>query len=229
MISTKLEYVFTHIYDNYLWSSTNKESRSGSDSNRQDTLNIQNDLNVFIKKYDIKRFVDAPCGDFNWMCNVFPIKGVEYFGIDIIGKCIKQLKLKYNDNNVNFLHDDFTHKNFVFPKNADMLFCRNCLFHLSFHNINQFFENFKKSDIKYLFLTSHIREDVVNVDVVDGGFRYMNLFKFPFDFPNDYLDVIYEKEKANSKTPRNVLYLFSRKMVLKGIGNFQKNLEMVIL
>ena len=43
------------------------ETYSGPGSLLQNTGNLINELNIFIKEYNIKSIVDIPCGDFNYM------------------------------------------------------------------------------------------------------------------------------------------------------------------
>ena len=83
----------------------------------------------------IKRFVDAPCGDFNWMRLVVKEIELDYTGLDIVPSVIETNVKKFSDVNTNFAvlnicEDDI-------PA-CDMIMVRDCLFHLSFEDINKF-------------------------------------------------------------------------------------------
>jgi hypothetical protein len=59
---------FTQIYDKNLWRSY--ETRSGEGSEIHYTRKLRSWLIKKILTLKIKNFVDAPCGDFNWMKEV---------------------------------------------------------------------------------------------------------------------------------------------------------------
>ena len=61
---------FAEIYKNNFWSS--RESLSGEGSEVAQTELIRNWLIKNITKLNIKNFVDAACGDYNWMKIVVP-------------------------------------------------------------------------------------------------------------------------------------------------------------
>jgi hypothetical protein len=60
---------------------------------------------------------------------------------------------------------------------------RDCLFHLSFENINKFLANLRRTNYKYLLTSTHIIEqDFNNSDIITGDFRFIDLFSDPFNF-----------------------------------------------
>jgi len=86
------EKIFTRFYKYNYWGS--KESRSGFGSSFSSTENIRRNLPSLFKDYGIKKVLDAPCGDFNWMRHVVPISGIQYIGGDIVESlvCLNQRK-----------------------------------------------------------------------------------------------------------------------------------------
>ena len=53
---------------------------------------------------------------------------------------------------------------------------RDCLFHLSFDDINQTLKNISRVDYKFLITTSHMTdEDYVNSDIKSGDFRWLDI------------------------------------------------------
>ncbi|MCY4208388.1 MAG: hypothetical protein OXD29_10625 [Roseovarius sp.] len=87
------EEVFTRIYKRNLWNS--KESRSGPGSELQATKNLRHALPGLIKQYSVDRFLDVPCGDFNWMQHVLPGLHVDYIGGDIVAPLIMNNQNKW--------------------------------------------------------------------------------------------------------------------------------------
>ncbi|MDR0556590.1 MAG: class I SAM-dependent methyltransferase, partial [Treponema sp.] len=121
--------VFTIIYNNNLWGS--EESRSGEGSCVNTTKIIRKMLPVLWKEYDIKTFLDVPCGDYNWMKEVKK-DNIIYIGGDIVNELIEQNNQKYKTGNVSFRVLDITKD--VLPT-VDMIFCKDCLQHLSYEDV----------------------------------------------------------------------------------------------
>lgn len=184
---------FLKIYKENLWSS--KESASGAGSEVASTLTLRKWLILNIKKLKIKSFVDAPCGDFNWMKLVIPEVDINYIGLDIVDDLISKNKFKFESEKVNFKIANIC-KNEL--PSCDIIMVRDCLFHLSYYDINQFLINLSKTNYKYLLTTTHIVEnEFENSNITTGDFRIIDLFREPFDFDsklvkdrvNDFIDV----------------------------------------
>ncbi len=174
--------IFAGIYERNIWK--NAESISGHGSTLEYTESVRSALPVIFAKLNICGIVDAPCGDFNWMRRV-PLEGIQYCGIDIVPRLITENNSRYGSGNIRFICADISHT--IFP-DADLLFCRDCLFHLSFSDIRSFLQSFAESKIRYLMTTTHRNPyRFKNYDIVTGDFRVIDLFKPPFGFPHDVL------------------------------------------
>ena len=175
-----LEQKFTEVYKTNIWKG--KETVSGTGSDIENTLILQEKLIELIDSLDVKILIDAACGTLNWQKYMLPklVKVKKYIGIDIVAEIIKENTNKYGNSNMIFQHKNII--NSYLPK-GDLLLCRDCLVHLSFENIFSFLENFKKSKISYLLLTTFTNENRVNTDVVvnKGTWRPLNFQKSPFN------------------------------------------------
>jgi 2-polyprenyl-3-methyl-5-hydroxy-6-metoxy-1,4-benzoquinol methylase len=172
-LSLSTKEAFTYIYKNNLWASA--ESRSGEGSHIKTTKKLRDALPELWKKYSIKTFLDAPCGDYNWMKEINK-DGIEYSGIDIVEELIDNNK-RYESKNVSFKTLDITTDEL--PR-VDMILCKDCLQHLSFKNVHKVLNNFKKSGSKYLLATSYSLTKE-NKDIKNGGYAPLNLFIEPFN------------------------------------------------
>jgi SAM-dependent methyltransferase len=168
--------VFTSIYKDNAWGSD--ESVSGGGSHINSTKIIREKLPVLWQKFEIKTFLDVPCGDYNWMKEVDK-QNIVYIGGDIVCELIEQNNLKYQDKNISFKVIDITKD--ILPT-VDMIFCKDCLQHLSDENTFKALRNFKKSGSKYLLTTSYPLT-LSNWDIIDGHYRALNLRIKPYKFP----------------------------------------------
>ena len=165
-------------------------------------------------KYKVEKFVDAACGDFNWMRLVIPKLDIKYEGIDIVDKVIEENNLKYSNNKINFLTKDICKD--PLP-NCDMLMIRDCLFHLSFSDINNLLKNLKKTDYKFLLTTTHILEgNHNNKDIISGDFRLINIFSEPFNF---------KQNRILDRCQDSILNFAPREMVLISKEDIPENLS----
>jgi hypothetical protein len=180
----KIKQIFTYYYLHNAWA--NPESVSGIGSTIAYTETIRRELPVLLEKYQIKRFLDAPCGDYNWMQIMRKPSGMEYIGGDIVEELIVQNQQKYGDQNTSFIPLDITTD--PLPP-SDMWMCRDCLLHLSYEDIFKTLANFLHSDVKYL-LTSVHTACTVNKDIETGDARLIHLELPPFGLcrPIEYID-----------------------------------------
>jgi hypothetical protein len=192
---------FSYIHSKNLWNSA--ESRSGPGSTIQETAVIREKLPKLVAKYAIKRFIDIPCGDLNWIKSVE--LGVEhYFGGDIVAEVISANKLKYENKMSTF---DVVNLIETPLPDGDLLLCRDCLVHLSYENINKFLANLHASKIRYL-LTTTFTSHKSNMDIYTGNWRAINLEIEPFCFPKPLEIVIENSTKQNSNDKDKSLALW---------------------
>ena len=169
---------FSEIYKNNFWSSS--ESGSGEGSEIFYTEPLRKWLIENIEFLEIKTFVDAPCGDFNWMKLVLPKVNVNYIGLDIVQSVINKNKINYAADNIKFEISNICEDRLP---DCDLIMVRDCLFHLSYEDINRFLTNLSNTNYKYLLTTTHtVEKDFKNSNITTGDFRLINLFGPPFSF-----------------------------------------------
>lgn len=173
--------IFTEIAENQLWEE--QESISGPGSSLTQTGEIIRQLPAILAQFQIQTMLDAPCGDFNWMKEV-DLGAVQYTGGDIVEKIVERNQARYAQPHrafrvLDLMHDDLgTH---------DLLFCRDCLVHLSFADIQKVLSNLAKSNITWLMTTTFPNQHS-NADIPTGGWRTLNFQIAPFHFPEpDFL------------------------------------------
>ena len=169
---------FNLIHANNYWES--KESISGNGSEIHYTEKLRNWMINVLPEYQIKRLTDAPCGDFNWMKLVVSEIEIEYQGFDIVDSLIKNNNALYRSDKVQFDIANICEDKLP---DCDLLMVRDCLFHLSYSDINKFLKNIANVNYKYLLTTTHMLDKkFVNKDIKSANFRLIDLFKEPFNF-----------------------------------------------
>lgn len=162
--------------------------RSGWGSSLPRTQNLRNALPGIFDRYNVKHFFDAPCGDWFWMQHV-DLTGMAYTGADISNSVIEQNKATFTAPNLRFEHFDITSD--PLPA-ADMMMCRECLFHLKWYLRWDFFANFVKADIPYLMMNiCHVKQNKRLMR--SGGYKPFNPMLDPFLFPEP-LEIFVENE-----------------------------------
>jgi hypothetical protein len=167
--------IFQHHYTANLWGS--EESVSGPGSTIEYTENIRQEIPKLVSDLNIKVILDAPCGDFNWFRMITWKEPITYIGADVVEPLIKRNQELYATQNRKFIHLDITSD--PLPQ-SDIWLCRDCLFHLSNHDILLVLQNFFRSNIPYLLTSTHSNSE--NEDISTGSFRLLNLQKPPFNF-----------------------------------------------
>jgi hypothetical protein len=154
---------------------------SGGGSTLEYTANVRKHLPIVFDQFDIKTFLDAPCGSLEWMKTVLlEVPKLNYIGADIVEVIVNHHNETYKAHgNRNFVQLDITDD--ALPS-ADMWMVRDCFFHLSHALTFLALKNFLNSDIKYILTTSHF-DNNHNSDIIPGGFGLLNLFIAPFNFP----------------------------------------------
>lgn len=167
---------FAHIYQTNLWGSD--ESISGSGSAVDQTRAIRAQLPVLLRELKVASMLDLPCGDFGWMREV-DLSGVEYWGGDIVADLVARHEGDFGGTGRRFAVLDLTRDSL--PE-VDLVFCRDCLVHLSFKHIWDAISNLKASGSRWL-LTTTFPDHLENCDIDDGDWRLLNLERAPFRFP----------------------------------------------
>lgn len=198
---------FTHINESKHWKS--EESVSGEGSELAATQALIKGLNNLIKDLNIKSILDIPCGDFNWMQHV-DLSGVAYTGADIVERLIEANNVTYATKNMAFKILDLTKDSLPY---ADLLFCRDCLVHLSYKDIYKALINIKKSKSKYVLTTSFYRCDK-NKNIITGQWRKLNFELFPFYFKKPLLVIDEKYTKKGNKYADKSMCLWEVKTII---------------
>ena len=191
--------VFSGIYENYGFGST--ESRSGPGSTLEETRLLREEIKKLIAEKGIKSVVDIPCGDFHWMKEI--VFNFDYYtGGDIVEKAIETNNEKYGNSRIKFIHFDLV--NDTIPE-GDLLIVRDVIGHFPLEDGKKIIDNILKSNCKYLLSTSWAKKvdqgwskcnptDVhrENEGVDYGRFYPVNLMAAPFNFPE--ADVYLEED-----------------------------------
>jgi hypothetical protein len=179
------EETFREIYRSNHWSGNKSVSGQGSDDEQTREISIQ--IPRLINELGIKSFLDVPCGDFHWFSKL-NVNLDSYTGGDIISEIVEKNNALYKTDSRSFIKLDLIEDSL--PK-ADILLCRDCLVHLSYHDIEKVLENIRRSGIPYLLTTTFPNCDQ-NLDITTGDWRIINLEKAPFNLPEP-IKIINEK------------------------------------
>ena len=218
---TNIEDRFTEIYKRNYWD--HEESISGSASTLFYTENLRKNLPELFAKFSIKSVFDAPCGDFNWMRYVIKDYPIDYIGGDIVLPLIKSNYEMHKTSNIQFVHIDLTKDQFP---SANLMICRDCLFHLSYEDTKAVLKKFVESNIYYLLTSTHINsKNFANKDIKTGSFRHIDLFSAPFNFPQNVLYRILdwrepEPEDWREPEPEREMCLWSREQIISALNTF---------
>jgi SAM-dependent methyltransferase len=178
--------VFTDIYRTRHWGDS--ESASGSGSSLRGTTDLRTNLPPLLARHHVKRFLDAPCGDLNWMKEV-PLPVEHYIGADIVPELVDHLRRTYAGPHREFIVADICTD--PLPK-VDVIMCRDCLIHLPFRKVKAALANFRRSGSTYL-LANHDYFVRTNEDIPTGRYRPLNLTVAPFSI-GDPIEVIADGE-----------------------------------
>lgn len=168
---------FTTIYNGNRWASP--ESVSGRGSTLDFTGTIRDRLPPLLAELEIRTFLDAPCGDFNWAQHLRLPAGTNYIGGDIVEDLIANVRTRHADPTHSFINLDIVDG--VLPA-ADLWLCRHVLFHLSTDDVMATLRNFAASSVTWL-LTDSLSTIKTNSTIRSGGFRLVNLEIAPFNLP----------------------------------------------
>lgn len=207
--------LFSQYYQHNRWK--DPESRSGPGSTLEYTKNLRARLPELFDKFNINTVLDAPCGDFNWMKHVVENYDITYLGCDIVPEIVRDNQ-KYVTDKIQFSELDITCDKLP---DADLMICRDCLFHFSEEYIWKFLNNFAQSNIKYLLTSSHINS-TQNKNIKVGDFFTLNLFAFPYNF--DRSGVLFSIDDWAGKYQPREMILVSRDYI-KQVLDYRENYE----
>ena len=133
---------------------------------------------------------------------------------------IEKNQAHHGSNSISFVHLDLT-KNLL-PE-VDLMFCRDCFFHLSYQDIALVLQNFLSSEITYLITTSHAAPNgprINNSNITTGDMRLIDLFSKPFSLTqNCVLESI--SDDMVSLSAKRSLILVNRAAVQKMFENLK--------
>jgi hypothetical protein len=169
--------VFRDIYRRHHWSGS--RSASGAGASLDQTVGLRRSLPPLLAELGLVTMLDLPCGDFSWMRTVELPTQVRYIGADLLPEVVEPLAAEFGDDRHEFRVLDLTRD--PLPP-ADLLFCRDCLVHLSFADIRRAIGNAVGSGIPYI-LTTTFPGSEANEDIVTGDWRILDLERAPFHLP----------------------------------------------
>jgi SAM-dependent methyltransferase len=171
--------VFSSVYDQAVWLIGRAEgSRSGLGSEVRSTAGLRENLAGLLGNLGARSLLDVGCGDFTWMQHV-DLSDIEYTGIDIVQSVIAADIKEFAAAGRRFLCLDAVEA--ALP-GADVVLCREVLFHLSFADSQRLVANIVRSGAKHLIATSDSGTGF-NADIKTGDFRVLNLRKRPYRLP----------------------------------------------
>lgn len=170
---------FKAIYDTGVWRHGQHDTTpgSGAGSSVAATAALRHALPSLLNDLNAKTLLDLGCGDFSWMQHVSI--GQTYVGVDVVEDVIETNTKLYGQPGRVFETRDATVD--TLP-DADVVLCREVMFHLSFDDIMKLLRNVLSKKRSYLIATSD-RLTAFNSDIPTGDFRLLNLQAGPLKFP----------------------------------------------
>jgi hypothetical protein len=169
---------FNRIFEENAWGSP--ESKSGTGSELIYTKRARHFLSTTFKTFNIKSFLDSPCGDCNWQPKISGFKKIHYTGADIVSQVIIQNGRKYRHHkNMRFINLDLAIDEI--PKFYDLVLTRDALQHLSIADGLAIIKSIEKSGAKYL-VTNFQNASLGNYDIPAGQWYPIDVTMPPFNF-----------------------------------------------
>jgi len=173
----KLKHVFDSIATGNMWHSS--ETVSGAGSELDETAFVRECIGQWIQKYNVKSFVDAPCGDANWQGAIPGLDNIHYKGYDIADEPLKIAREKNaNHTLMSFQFMDLTSE---VPQMADIIMTRDVIQHLPLQKGTRLLLNAKASGARFLAVTTFSDGD--NINITAGNFYKNNVHASPFSLP----------------------------------------------
>lgn len=173
---TQIEARFTEIATGKEWG--DGESISGPGSSTDATAKIRSELPALLAEINATSILDIPCGDHNWMRQT-DLPGIEYIGADVVRGIVET-------NRQRFPEKRFEHLDLItdqLPK-ASVVFVRDCLVHLPFHQIIAALNNIVDSGAEWLIATHFPGRR--NHDIKAGAWRPLDMTAKPLNLPQPF-------------------------------------------
>lgn len=169
---------FSRIYADGVWrQGTIDAPASGGGSSLPATTTVRHSLPSLLDELGARVVLDVGCGDFTWMRST-PI-AQEYIGVDIVQSVIDANNRDFRSDRRNFFTLDAVSD--ALP-DADVVLCREVVFHLSFDDARKLFRNILSRPREFVICTNDLGT-WFNRDIESGDFRSLNLHRRPFNFP----------------------------------------------
>ena len=168
-----IESRFSRIYASKEWQGFGAEvPSSGEGSSLSATENVRAQLPGILRELGAETLLDIGCGDLTWISQIeLPCR---YIGVDVVKSLIERHSAAHPEKT-------FLHLNAVSDElpPADVVLCREIIFHLSFADAKALFANIGRTPARYLIATTD-RSTSSNRDLPTGLFRPINLERAPF-------------------------------------------------
>jgi hypothetical protein len=172
------EAVFTEVYRTNHWGSP--ESVSGPGSEMRQTTAVRAALASVLAHHPIRTVTDAGCGDVNWIRHVDGFDQLaSYTGLDVVADIVQLNQERYGSDRVSFRQADLSRDEIP---TADLVLTRDCLVHLTHHEVLAFLARVATSGSTYLLATTYVGV-IDNRDTADSHWRPLNLQAAPFHLP----------------------------------------------
>ncbi|MFF9473255.1 class I SAM-dependent methyltransferase [Streptomyces roseolus] len=173
------ETIFTEVFRTNHWGSP--ESVSGPGSELRQTEAVRGALTSVLARYPIRTITDAGCGDVNWIRHVDGFDRLDaYVGLDVVPDLIELNQKRYGSERMSFQQADLSRAEI--PA-ADLVLTRDCMVHLTHHEVLAFLARIAASGSTYLLATTYAAL-TENRDTTDGHWRPLNLQAAPFHLPS---------------------------------------------
>lgn len=170
-MSNDITQIFSDIYHTNHW--RDNQSLSGPGSNLEATNFIRKQIPIVLSKLDVHSVLDIPCGDYHWWSKMSLSPDITYIGADIVPEIVSNNRTQYPEIDfqvMDIITDDLP--------DVDLVFCRDCLGHLSNIHVSMALNNIRASGSFYL-LATHFPDPKwsTSLDITDGYWRPINLDK----------------------------------------------------
>ncbi|KAJ1554273.1 hypothetical protein HK096_004306 [Nowakowskiella sp. JEL0078] len=174
------------------------------------------------KVFNVKSFLDSPCGDCNWQPSIPGFENVNYTGVDIVPSAIVHNSIKYIEKtNMRFISLDLAKDGDKLPKNFDIVMCRDAIQHLPLEDGMKIFKSLEATGAKLLITNvhlplSHPQSTLVNYNIVPGDYYPNNPLLPPFNFGTPVFYTFDTLETPFAK----LMAAFELPSIEKGPGSF---------